>query len=308
MTMTIEAPLTVGRARPVASGRLPAVHPFSLHHAATLLRRFPGSRGDVEVDSSERGEALYTALAIDRRRFGLRVFPDPVGVGYEVYGDQMPGSGDHEEIRWAIDRWLSLSDDLTGFYRLAGRGDPRFAAVVEAARGLHRVCYPTLAEAVVSHVLAADAEWPAVLRMKRRLVAEYGGTVVFNGHAVTTFPEFADLLHIETREFAELLDDGCRAGVLVSALHAMVALGPEWLRTVPYDEAEEALLRVRGIGKRLCEGILEDGLGRMEGLRSGAAAHPVVARWYGRGARDAIRAYYGRHIGYWGYYLVNCAS
>ncbi|MFL6109783.1 MAG: hypothetical protein ACJ786_00295 [Catenulispora sp.] len=302
MTMTIEAPVTLGRARPVASGRLPAVHPFSLRPAAALLRRFPALRGDVEVE----GDALIAALAIEQRRFGLRVHPDPLGVGYEVWGDRVLGSGDHEEIRWAIDRWLSLSDDVTEFYRSAGKDDPRFAAVVQATYGLHRVCYPTLAEAVVSHVLAAELPWPAVLRFKRRLVAAYGGTVTFDGHTVTTFPEFADLLRVAVGEYAGLLDDVHRGTVLAAALHAVVDLGPDWLRTAPYDEVETALRQAPGIGAPAAAGILEDGLGRVEGLPAFAASHPLVRRLYGPGrSLEAIHAHYGRHVGYWAYYLVN---
>lgn len=305
MTMTIEAPVTLGRARPVASGRLPAVHPFSLRPAAALVRRLPALYGDVEAD----GETLIAALAIERRRFGLRVFPDPIGVGYQVWGDHAPGDGDHEEIRWTIDRWLRLSDDVTEFHRLARKDDPRFAAVAQAAWGMHRLCYPTLAEAVVSHVLAADLTWPMVLRLKRRLVLAYGGAVTVGGHTVTTFPEFADLLRVNPREYADLLDDARRGAALTAALHAVVELGPDWLRTAPYDEVEEALRHAPGIGEYAGEGILENGLGRMEGLPSFAASHPLVRRLYGPGrSLEAIHAYYGRHIGYWAYYLVNSAG
>ena len=304
MSITIEAgAAAVAESAPLlAAGCLPAVHPFALRQTTAALRRFPACRGDFDVEA----DSIAAALAVQGWHFGLRITPHPVGVGYEIYGEQPLGPADHDELRWAIDQWLSLSDDVTGFYEAAHTDNPRVSAVVAEQCGLHHVRYLTPAEAVVSVVLAQGAQRSAVQRAKRRLVEAFGGAVTFAGRTFTTFPEFADLLHVGVEGFSGLVGGERRAAALDAALRAVVELSPEWLRTAPYDEAERALREVPGIGPRTCEGILVDGFGRMERLPAADVWQSSTRRLYRRAySADAIRARYGRYVGYWAYYLQN---
>jgi DNA-3-methyladenine glycosylase II len=82
-----------------------------------------------------------------------------------------------------------------------------------------------------------------------------------------------------------------------------------WLRTAPYNEVQNWLLSIKGIGAWSASFILLRSLGRMERL-------PVDEKWLIQAARrrygsdtleskdvERLAKPYGDHAGYWAHYL-----
>lgn len=100
-----------------------------------------------------------------------------------------------------------------------------------------------------------------------------------------------------------------KATSIATVVRGVADLGEAFLRTAPYAAARDALLAIPGIGPFSAGAILLRGLGRMDEL-------PGMT-WFSDEARDvygasydeaAILRRYGRHIGYWSYYLKSGVS
>ncbi|MCA9678966.1 MAG: hypothetical protein KC464_28305, partial [Myxococcales bacterium] len=88
------------------------------------------------------------------------------------------------------------------------------------------------------------------------------------------------------------------------AVRGVAAIDEALLRTGPYGAARDALLAVPGLGPFSAGAILLRGLGRMDELPGMRWFEREARRVYGDGFdADAIRARYGRDLGYWSYYL-----
>lgn len=115
----------------------------------------------------------------------VRLTDHPNGVHFTALSPQ-PFPSTVPVERW-VSHYLSLDDDLTGFYAAAAGDHPRFRAVVADLNGLHQVRFPTVLEAAVWFVLSQRTPQPVSMRTKRRIAETYGGRVVVAGQAYQAF-------------------------------------------------------------------------------------------------------------------------
>jgi DNA-3-methyladenine glycosylase II len=283
------------------TGTLPAVPPFRLDRSIGFLRGFAPCQGDQVLD----GGSLTKAISLGGQAVAFRVSPYPSGIRYRLHADGPVSGQRHGQVAAAIDHYLSLSDDLTGFYQQAAGDDPAYAALVARLHGLHQVRFLTLAEVGTWMVLTQRTPAPVALAARHRITAALGRTVRFEGHDYPAFPELGDLMAAGPGELQALTGSARKAGYLTSMAEGLAGLGEDYLRGAPYPDAVRALRRIRGIGEFSAAGILLRGLGRMDDC----PVHiPQFARAaagvYGSGFDSAtIRGRYGRQLGYWAYYL-----
>jgi DNA-3-methyladenine glycosylase II len=200
-----------------------------------------------------------------------------------------------------VGRWLGLADDLTAFLRIA-RADPAMRPIVVAAHGLHHVRFASLAEGAAYFVLTQRTPRAAAATRKRRLAADHGHRLRLDGIEYLAFPSLGALLEIPS--FRRYTANPRQAEYLHDTVHGLAELGEQWLVDAPYEEADAAVRRIRGVGEFTASGILLRALGRPDHvpLHLPQFAGTVEALYGSAVMVDDVRDRYGRYIGWWSYF------
>jgi DNA-3-methyladenine glycosylase II len=291
---------------------LPAVPPFSLACSLRALSGFAPCSGDqLVVDGRVRKAFAHPtdpsrAVVVD---VGPRGDGVP-GVDLRVYAEAPLPAEDATAVELLVDRWLSLSDDLSGFLRVA-RADPPLAPLLDVTAGLHQVRFADLAEGAVYFTLTQrSTQWFAASR-KRRIAAERGPRGVVDGVSYVAFPALGSLAALGTEVLVGYAGSRQRAARLHDVLTGVAALDEDWLRTGPYDDVRAALLQIPGVGGFTAHAILLRVLGRPDDVPLEMTQFTkVAAEVYGEPAPtpDELRARFGSWVGWWAYLARTAAG
>lgn len=287
-----------------ATGTLPVTPPFDFSKSLDFLAHFPPVHGEQEITAT----SLTKALCIDGYCVVFRITAggtiEQPEVNYTLFSAHPLPAHITQAVTERLSFFLSLTDDLKPFYAI-GTQDPHFAPIIRDLYGLHHVKFLTLCEAACWSILAQRRQVPIARKMKRALVEHYGCSTEVDGSTYWAFPERDRLASVSTSELAALIKDERRATYLKDLISALGHLDEQFLRTAPYDEAESALRRIKGIGEWSAAFILLRGLGRMErmllDLKPFLEALPKV---YGsQETMEHLAEQYGSWFGYWGFYF-----
>lgn len=294
MTQSVEVQETV------VAGELPAVQPFDLRTSIRFLSGFGACKGDQVLTE----DSIIKALAVAGRAVVFEVGPAASGIGYRLYADRPIGHRIEQRVRTAIDSYLSLSDDLSEFYELAEADDPEFRLLVERLRGLHQVRFLTVAEIAVWALVSQRTPKSHALGMKRR-IAHLGPALTFDGVRFQAFPEVEALADLTDAQWFALVRNERKACYLGNTMRGLLEIGEDYLRTAPYQDAYNALRSIKGVGEWTASAIMLRGLGRMDHVPLEMAQFQDAAQaLYGQPIdAERMRRHYGRHLGYWSYYL-----
>ncbi len=291
--------------------------PFSFDHTLTFIRRFlPVSTDYVLGDRS-----LTAAIAIDGRAVPFTLF-DRDG---ELVIDTERRSIDRV-ARVAAD-FVGARDDLAPFYD-AAEGDPVMAfllgfasavdlpagcplakpSIVGSLHGLHHVRFLTLAEIAVYCVMMQRAPIAMAATLKRRFLERFGLEVRVGDTTLRAFPELDGLVALDPEDISEAIGNRRRGEQIANVVRGVAAIGETILCEAPYTEARDALLRIPGIGPFSAAAILLRGLGRMDDVPRAVFAGDGPALYGASFDECEIRRRYGRHIGYWSFYLKTGAA
>jgi DNA-3-methyladenine glycosylase II len=257
--------------------------PFSFARTLDFLRSFPPCQGDFVLGA----DSLAGALALGDRAVSFTVRAD---LSLET---------DAPEVAVAVADLLGARDDLAPFYAAAA-GDRAFAPLVARLHGLHHVRFRSLEEITVYSVLMQRTPVALAARLKRRFLDAFG----LRAGALRVMPSFARLRALDAGAIADAIGHRRKAASIVEVVRGVATIDPDLLRHGRYCDARDALLAIRGIGPFSAGAILLRGLGRMDDLPG--------MRWFADEARAvygaafderAVRARYGRHLGYWAFYL-----
>jgi DNA-3-methyladenine glycosylase II len=200
---------------------------------------------------------------------------------------------------------LGADDDLTALDAAAAGDHPGFRAIVRALHGLHHVRFLTLAEITVYCVLMQRTPISQAARWKRRFLERFGRPVTVDGRVLHAMPTLAELTGLSASDHREAVRHPGKAAALPEVICGVAALGEDFLRTAPYDDARRALIEIPGIGPFSAAAILLRGLGRMDDvpLEGKPFALPGKAVYGDAWNPRALRARYGADVGYWSFYL-----
>jgi DNA-3-methyladenine glycosylase II len=141
-------------------------------------------------------------------------------------------------------------------------------------------------------------------RMKRRFMERFGLPVRVGDSTLYALPPIGPLAELDGATIGEAIGHGPKGKVIAEVLRGVAAIGENFLCEAPYEAARDALLAIRGIGPFSAAAILLRGLGRMDDLPSMQIVEDEARVLYGTAFDEAaIRRRYGRHIGYWSFYL-----
>ncbi|MBV9231945.1 MAG: DNA-3-methyladenine glycosylase 2 family protein [Chloroflexi bacterium] len=286
------------------TGYLPVTPPFDFAKSLEFLGEFAPTEGEQEITA----DSLTKAIMISGHCIAFRVqagdSSEQPTVKYTLFSEEPLDNSVRQAVIDRITFFLSLDDDLEPFYAIALK-DECFTPIIKRLYGLHHVKFLTLCEIACWSVLTQHRPIAIARKMKQALVKRYGGSITVEGKVYWAFPEIESLIAVSREEFAALIKNERCAQYLCEVTNALSTLNEEFLRTAPYDEAEHALRKVKGIGQWSAAFILLRGLGRMErllfNLKPFLEALPKV---YGLGVTmEQLSHRYGPWFGYWGLYF-----
>jgi DNA-3-methyladenine glycosylase II len=267
---------------------IPVTPPFSFARTLGFLRSFPPCQGDFLLDDG----AITGALAVGDRAVAFTLRADARCLTIDT---------DEPAVADAVADLVGARDDLAPFYDAAA-DDPAFSPLVERLHGLHHVRFRSLEEVTVYSVMMQRTPAHLASRLKRRFLDAFG--LVARDTQLRAMPPFARLLALDGAAIGAAIGHRAKGDAIATVIRGVAAIDEALLRRGPYGEARAALLDVHGIGPFSAGAILLRGLGRMDDLPG--------MHWFAREARlvygDAfdeaeVRARYGRHVGYWAFYL-----
>jgi DNA-3-methyladenine glycosylase II len=238
---------------------------------------------------------------------------------YQIYSPRPIEPDQQYLVEDRIRFFLSLDDPLQDFYALA-REDKPFWAVVEHMYGLHQVKFMSPFEIAIWAVLTQRQPIAISRKVKQALKEAYGSCMEINGTRFIAFPEPAQLISIPPEELNQIIKNERKVEYLLAVTKAFYQVDEQFLRSGPYKEVEEWLLKIKGIGDWSAHFILIRGLGRMEkvGITPDTIHEKIlgeaVSRVYspGESVNDEkilqLADRYGDWQGYWSYYLRVMAS
>lgn len=270
---------------------LPIKAPFSFAQTLAFIRRFPPCQGQYNLTD----DSLTAAVVIHGRP-----------TTFTIRGGR--ASSPIVEIERAVDAPAILAraahlvgarDDLGDFYA-AAEGDRPFRPILDALHGLHHVRFLTLEEIAIYSVMTQRAPIAMAARMKQRLFDRIG--IPIDG--LRALPTFDHLVTLDGDDYAEAIGHARKGAQIAEVVRGVAKIGEKFLVEAPYADARDALLAVRGIGPFSAAMILLRGLGRMDEVPLAQIFEAEARSVYGAAYDEAaIRARYGRQLGYWSFYL-----
>ena len=287
-------------------GALRPTPPFDFAKSLDFLGMFPPMQEEQTVVEVSMTKAIHVGgrtIVFQLKPTGTIKTP---GLRYTLYGEHPFSRGLTELVTDRIGFFLSLSDDLDKFYRIA-INDSSFAPVLQKLYGLHQVKFLTPFECACWAVLSQRNQLRTARQTKQALLERFGTSLGLKGNVYRAFPEPAQLADASKEELKAVIKHERREEFLGNVITAFNDVDERFLRTADYDRVEKWLKNIKGIGEWSARLILLRGLGRMEKLAPEKRLVAAAARVYGKPVTEqrlhVIAERYGRWRGYWAYYL-----
>lgn len=276
--------------------------PFSFARTLDFMSRFAPCRDACVLAPA----SVTAAVAISGVAYPLTVRENRGSVVIDL--PHTASAVVRQQLRVRAEHFIGARDDLSPLYA-AAEGDAPFANLVSELHGLHHVRFLTLAESVVYAILMQRNPMHVAAALKRRFLAALGLPLAHAGATLRAMPELAVLASLDESAIANAIGHGPKATRIATAVREVHALGESFLTTAPYEEARASLLAIDGIGPFAATAILLRGLGRMDSLPWMPQFSRAARAVYGREVSEsAITRRYGRHIGYWSFYVMTGAA
>ncbi len=291
------------------SGQVPALPPFDFAKSLDYLRRFPPPALDQAVAADSfvkafrlQGQTLLCSVSGGGGR-------SKSAVKYTLFSDREVSGGLESVFRERLRSFLSLDDNLSGFYSLA-KEDPQFQPIVEELFGYHPVRFQSPFEAAVWAVLSQRNRMAAARSMYQRLVRRFGHEAELDGVTYLAFPEPQDIAVQSEGDLAFVARNLRRGEFLIDAARAFALVPTDFLAAGEYAEIRAWLLGINGIGPWSAGFILLRGLGRSQNVPlPDRNIVEAASRLYGQGStlsgEEVLRIARRYHPwqGYWAHYL-----
>ena len=222
---------------------LTARQPFDFAASLGFLRTFPAMTGEQGTED----RALVKAVRADGVTMAATITAAESGLRVGLSADGTIGPAAAAAAGEQISFFLGLDDDLTELYRTA-ESDPPFATVVRRLYGYHQVKFPTPLELLCWSILCQRTPIASARAVKQALTEAFGNTVTLAGRHLWAFPDLEQLLTLTQEQLAALVGNPRKADYLYRSLRGWAALDQDFLRTGPYQQVEQQLLALPGIG------------------------------------------------------------
>jgi N-glycosylase/DNA lyase len=251
--------------------------PFDLQSTVESGQSYRWSRLD--------GKMYTTSGAHGGRAWYETVVPPLAGVSDRQAVVRVRQVGD--ELEWAsttdavpiLTHLLRLDDDLPAIID-ATPAEPLLERAFEAYRGMRLVRDPPFA-CLISFICSAQMRVGRIHGMQRRLAAEYGERVEFDGRRYHAFPT-PDALAARTEDELRELGLGYRAPYVqrTATLVADGAADPAAAADREYEAAREYLTQFVGVGDKVADCVLLFSLGFLQAVPLDTWIQTAIAEYY----------------------------
>ena len=250
------------------------LEPTQPYSFASSLKRLQDLPGQI-VYRVEGDPPTYTRALDQNGRLGLiRIAAQGTGLGVTLEGDL-----EAADVLSRVTRAFSLDLDLPAFQRHMEAADPIMAGLARKYAGARPIAAFSLWEALAFSMIAQQITMSFAFTLKASLVSlagrAYGPYPAFPGPEAVAALRYEDLqAHKYSRRKAEYVIDTARA--IVTG-----ALDLEAVTALPFDQAVQELVKVRGVGRWTAECLLMDA-GAPDAFPAGDI-----------GIRNAVQRFYG---------------
>lgn len=280
-----------------------AAPPFDFSLALSFVSRFSPTAGEQRVLDGTLTKALRarnTTVGVQVAANGGDMVDVRAGCKSRLSAAAIAATLDRVEF------YLSLDDDLTGFYAVAADDAP-FRPVAARLHGYHQVKFSSPWENVAWAILAQRCPTAVAARAKETLVQACGNVVELSGRTYRAFPDADQVAAWTLPDLTACLGNERKASYLHRSAQRWLTLAEDELRHAPYDEVRDQLLGLPGIGPWSATFVLIRGLGRMEHAPPDKELLRAATRVYGHTVDEhelaRLAAPYGPWQGYWAHYL-----
>lgn len=178
---------------------------------------------------------------------------------------------------------FSLDRPLAHFYEAAKQNDPVLYALTQSHRGIHMLLEPGIYEAMILSIIGQQVNLTFAANLKHALIFACNQSLEWQGHTFYAFPtpEKVASLSYETLRGLQFSQRKAEYVIDFARLVADGKFDIEAIASTPNEEAIEAMVKLRGIGRWTAECVLLFGLGR-----------PDVLPAADIGLRNAVKLFY----------------
>ena len=300
--------------KPMIEGCLLATSPFDFSKTLAYLRNFPPTAMDQAVAEN----SFIKAFQVQGRTLAALVegcsnngdtSSDETHLHYTLYSDRAVSKELESAFTGRLSSMLSLADVLVPFYALAEK-DSKFQPILRSLYGYHPVRFQSGFEAAVWAILSQRNRMTTARNMYRSLVRSFEHTSEVDGITCWAFPEPEELAGCSEGDLAFVARNLRRGEFLIDAARSFAMAPPDFLASAEYEEVEEWLRGINGIGPWSASFVLWRGLGRSQTVPLPDRAFlDAASRVYGDGmtlSNDEVLHIARRYHpwqGYWAHYL-----
>lgn len=293
----------------VRQGRLEATPPFDFAKSLAYLRAFP----PTAMDQAVADDSFIKAFQVQGRTLAARIegsgSSGQTHLNYTLFSNKPVSNESESAFTHRVSSMLSLADDLRPFYALAEK-DPEFQPILRSLFGYHPVRFQSGFEAAVWAILSQRNRMATARNMYRSLVRSFGHKAEVDGITCWAFPEPEELAGRSEGDLTMVARNLRRGEFLIDAARSFAMVPPDFLESAEYEEVEEWLRGINGIGPWSASFVLWRGLGRSQTVPLPDRPFlDAASRIYGGGVTlsDAevlrIARRYHPWQGYWAHYL-----
>jgi len=222
---------------------IPVPREFSAQRCFEFLQRSPR-----ELLHRVEGDRVVKLLRIENELILFSVTPVDQGLNLELLNGTF-NLLTRQHLNSFVRAWFDLDTNLKPFYTLAKK-DPLLKDAVKRYSGYRIVGQPDLFESLVWAVLGQQINLSFAYLLKQRMVEKYGAQLMYCGQPYFAFPTPQELAMVQPEDLLALQFSRQKAAYTIGIAQSFAEgkISTQSVAALPFGEAKEALMKVKGIG------------------------------------------------------------